>query len=63
MNWVLVRGKFPPVIIEVKNKGAYYASIEKGDAGEDGAFAKFLSLHLLNQYRSLQDESRPLAIP
>lgn len=50
MNWVLVRGKFPPVIIEARNKEAYYSAIEKGDAGDDGSFAKFLSHHLLDQY-------------
>ncbi len=50
MNWVLVKGKFPPVIIEAKNKERYYSAIEKGDRGDDGAFAKFLSRHLLDQY-------------
>ncbi len=50
MNWTLVKGRFPPVIIEARNKEAYYSAIEKGDAGEDGAFAKFLSHQLIDQY-------------
>lgn len=50
MNWVLMRKKFPPVIIEVRNKGAYYSAIEKGDVGEDSIFAGFVAKQLLAQY-------------
>lgn len=50
MNWLLLKGKLPPAIIEARNKEAYYAAIEKADAGDFKPFAEFLAVQLLNQY-------------
>lgn len=53
MNGVLMKGRFPPVIIEERNKESYYATIEKGDGGDDAPFARFLARQLLEQYSDL----------
>ena len=50
MNWVLLRNKFPPVIIEVSNKEKYYNVIEAADGGDQRPFAMFLANQLLAQY-------------
>jgi Fic family protein len=54
MNWVLVSKKFPPVIINVKNKEEYYSVIEAADRGNQKPFALFLSKQLLEQYAILE---------
>lgn len=56
MNWTLMKGKFPPVIIEARNKEAYYTMIETGDAGNDAPFARFLARQLLDQYSRASTE-------
>lgn len=50
MNWILLRNKFPPVIIEVINKEQYYNTIEAADKGDQKPFATFLCNQLLAQY-------------
>lgn len=50
MNWILVRNRFPPVIIEVRNKEEYYKAIESADRGDAKPFADFLARQLLEQY-------------
>ncbi len=50
MNWVLLRNRFPPVIIEVTNKEEYYKVIEAADKGNHKPFAVFLANQLLVQY-------------
>ena len=50
MNWVLLKNKFPPVIIEVSNKEQYYRAIEAADRGDQKQFAIFLVNQLLAQY-------------
>jgi Fic family protein len=50
MNWVLLRNKFPPVIIEVSNKEDYHNMIEAADSGDQKPFAVFLANQLLAQY-------------
>jgi Fic family protein len=50
MNWILLRNKFPPVIIEVSNKEQYYKAIENADKGDQKPFAIFLCNQLLSQY-------------
>ena len=50
MNWILLRNKFPPVIIEVTNKEQYYNAIEAADEGDQKPFAIFLCNRLLTQY-------------
>lgn len=54
MNWVLLGKKFPPVIINVKNKEEYYSVIEAADKGDQKPFALFLSRQLLEQYATLE---------
>jgi len=50
MNWILLRNKFPPVIIEVSNKEQYYNAIEAADKGDQKPFSIFLCNQLLSQY-------------
>ena len=50
MNWILLRNKFPPIIIEVSNKEQYYKAIEDADKGDQKPFAVFLANQLLSQY-------------
>ena len=50
MNWILLRNKFPPVIIEASNKEQYYNAIETADKGDQKPFAVFLTNQLLSQY-------------
>ena len=50
MNWVLLRNRFPPVIIEVANKEEYYQNIEAADKGDQKPFAEFIANQLLAQY-------------
>lgn len=50
LNWILMRNHFPPVIIYVKNKQAYYSVIEAGDNGDEKPFANFLAKQLVEQY-------------
>ena len=52
MNWILLRNKFPPVIIEVSNKEQYYNAIEAADKGDQKPFATYLCNQLLSQYIS-----------
>ncbi len=50
MDWVLLRNRFPPAIIEVTNKERYYKAIENADRGDQKPFAEFLANQLLAQY-------------
>ena len=50
MNWILIRSKFPPVIVEFAEREQYYNELEKGDAGNHKPFALFLGNLLLDQY-------------
>ncbi len=50
MDWVLLRNRFPPVIIEVTSKERYYKAIEDADRGDQKPFAEFLANQLLAQY-------------
>jgi len=50
MNWILLRNKFPQVIIEASNKEQYYNAIETADKGDQKPFAVFLTKQLLSQY-------------
>ena len=50
MNWILIRNRFPPAIIEVRNKEEYYNAIESADRGDGKPFAEFLARQLLEQY-------------
>ena len=56
MNWVLVKNKLPPVIIEVRNKEEYYKAIEEADKGKQKPFAEFLAKQLLEQYTVFEKE-------
>lgn len=58
MNWILLRKKFPPVIIGVQNKEEYYNVIEAGDKGNHEPFAAFLARQLLEQYTKLEGQHR-----
>ncbi len=53
LNWVLIKNKLPPVIIEFSIKEKYYAAIEEGDKGNHAAFSIFLAENLLLQYAVL----------
>jgi len=57
MNWVLIKNKFPPVIIEVINKEEYYNAIEAADRGDQIPFAMFLGNQLLAQYTMVSPNS------
>ena len=50
LNWILMKNRFPPVIIYVKNKQAYYSAIESGDKGDGRPFANFVARQLVEQY-------------
>jgi len=50
MNWIMLRNKLPPVIIEVTNKEQYYNAIEAADKRDQKPFATFLCNQLLAQY-------------
>ncbi len=54
MNWILMRKRFPPVIIDVRNKEEYYRVIEAADAGNQKPFCLFLAKHMLEQYAVLE---------
>lgn len=54
MNWVLLRKKFPPIVINVQNKEQYYYAIEAADKGDQKPFAIFLAKQLLEQYARLE---------
>jgi Fic family protein len=54
MNWVLMRKKFPPVIIGVQNKEDYYSVIEAADKGDQMPSTVFLAKQLLEQYAKLE---------
>jgi Fic family protein len=54
MNWVLLRKKFPPVVINIQNKEQYYYVIESADKGDQKPFAVFLAKQLLEQYATLE---------
>lgn len=56
LNWILMKRRFPPIIIYVKNKQEYYSVIEAGDAGDDRQFAVFLARQLLEQYTFRKEE-------
>ena len=53
LNWVMIKGKLPPVILEVRSREVSYTALEKGDAGDDGPFARFVAHQLLDQYSFL----------
>ncbi len=55
MNLVLMRARFPPVVIEVRNKEQYYRMIEEADHGRRGPFARFLASELLRQYARTEE--------
>jgi Fic family protein len=50
MNWILLKNRFPAVIIEVANKEKYYTCIEHADKGDQKYFASFLAKQMLEQY-------------
>ncbi len=50
MIWILLRDKFPPVIIEVQEKESHYAAIEKADEGDHKPFPLFIGNLLAGQY-------------
>ncbi|MDE1856850.1 MAG: Fic family protein [Candidatus Micrarchaeota archaeon] len=54
MNLVLLRSKFPPVIVEVANKEKYYNSIEAADRGDQKPFAVFVAGQMLLQYTRIE---------
>lgn len=56
LNWILMKNRFPPVIIYVKNKQEYYSMIEAGDAGDGKPFANFLGKQLVEQYTFRKEE-------
>ncbi len=56
MNWVLLRKKYPPVVISVQNKEQYYYVIESADTGDQKPFAAFLAKQLLEQYAEMKKE-------
>ncbi|MDE1869678.1 MAG: Fic family protein [Candidatus Micrarchaeota archaeon] len=56
MNWVLIKNKLPPVIIEVANKEEYYNALEAADKGKQGPFALFLARQLLAQYTAIRKD-------
>ncbi len=58
MNWVLMRKRFPPLIIDVRNKEEYYQMIELADKGEHKPFAVFLAKQMLEQYAVLEKEGK-----
>lgn len=53
MNYVLLRKKFPPIVISVQNKEQYYYAIETADKGDEKPFVVFLAKELLQQYSEL----------
>ncbi|MBI5229241.1 Fic family protein, partial [Candidatus Micrarchaeota archaeon] len=57
LNWILMKNRFPPIIIYVKNKQEYYSMIEAGDAGEEKPFANFLAKQLVEQYTFRKEET------
>ncbi len=50
MNWILIRSRFPPVIVEFTDREQYCNELEKGDGGKHKSFAIFLGNLLLEQY-------------
>jgi hypothetical protein len=42
-----MRKRFPPVIIDVRNKEEYYRVIEAADAGDQKPFCLFLAKQML----------------
>lgn len=58
MNWILMRNRFPPAIIEARNKERYYSVIEEGDKGDHQPFSRFLSQELLEQYTVLKPDEQ-----
>jgi len=56
LNWILMKGKFPPLIIFVKNKQEYYSMIEAGDEGSDKPIANFIGKQLVEQYTFRKEE-------
>lgn len=56
LNWILLRKKYPPVVISVQNKERYYYAIEAADKGYHKQFAIFLANQLLEQYAELKKE-------
>jgi Fic family protein len=56
LNWILMKSRFPPIIIYVKNKQEYYSMIERGDAGDNKPFADFLARQLVEQYTFRKEE-------
>jgi Fic family protein len=54
MNWILMRKRFPPIIIDVRNKEEYYHVIEAADAGDQKPFCMFLAKQMLEQYAILE---------
>lgn len=57
LNWILIKNRFPPVIIYVKNKQAYYSMIEAGDSGNEKPFADFLARQLVEQYMRRKEDA------
>ncbi len=57
MNWVLLRKKFPPVVVSVQSKEQYYNAIESADKGDQKPFAVFLANQLLEQYAILGNKN------
>ncbi|MDE1832882.1 MAG: Fic family protein [Candidatus Micrarchaeota archaeon] len=53
MNWILLRNRFPAVVIEVANKEKYYSCIEHADRGDQKHFSVFLAEQMLGQYTAV----------
>ncbi len=56
LNWVLLRKKYPPIVIGIQNKEQYYYAIEAADNGNQKSFAVFLAKQLLEQYATLEKQ-------
>ncbi len=57
LNWILMKNRFPPVIIYVKNKQEYYSMIEASDSGDEKPFANFLAMQMIEQYTLRKEET------
>jgi len=57
MNWVLLRKKFPPIVVNVQNKEEYYRNIELADKGNQKPFSIFVAKQLLEQYATLEKQA------
>ncbi len=47
MNYILMKKGYPPVIIQSKDKSNYLFALNKADAGDNGAFVKYIGDQLV----------------